>query len=672
MTLACADAVIQSLGDAAWLVDGARLEVVAANVAAARLLGVADVPLLVGRRADDMLCTLEDAAYWDRVRAGDRPVLHSMTEWTGADGRPRQLSRSIKPLQVGGAQAFVVVAADHTAQVLAEREREALVADLGATLEATADGILVTDLEGRVRAFNRRFASLWQLPESLLHPGQDAALREWMHNSVAEPAAYVRRLEQIEAQTMLAATDTVQLFSGVVLERYTQPQLRRGEPIGRVYSFRSAQRSSSPDVPSAGAGALPNRPGFVRQVNEALVHARRGGGAVAVLAIEFDGRAVYGVDGSRLDSERVWNDVAEALRACVRQPDIVARIGSARFAVLAHHIGEAGAETLARRILGTLSRRLVRDESLGKVPVSVGVALYPDAGTTGGELLDHAQTALQMAQASAGEAYRIYRAADDPARREDRVKDALRRALRDSRLRVQFQPCVHLATGAVIGAEALLRWRDPALGEVAPARIVAAAESAGLMVGIDEWVLEQSLRHALQWPVRGEPVRVSVNVAPVTFLRPAFPRRVRALLQATGMPAARLDIEIREAALLADARAGQEAIAELAQLGVGIVLDDYGRGDSNLGHLRDRRVRAIKIDRSLVRDVPHNAVHASLVEGIVLMARALRVEVVAKGIETDDQRRFFRDIGCAVGQGFHFGSALPNELFEQRLPALAA
>jgi EAL domain-containing protein (putative c-di-GMP-specific phosphodiesterase class I) len=309
---------------------------------------------------------------------------------------------------------------------------------------------------------------------------------------------------------------------------------------------------------------------------------------------------------------------------------------------------------------------------MGSLPVSTGIALYPDAGTTGAELLAHAQTALELAQASAGEAYRIYCAADDPAHGEEKLHEALRRAWRDGRLRLQFQPCVDLANGRVIGAEALLRWRDPVLGEVVPTRLVAAAESCGLIAGIDEWVIEQSLKRAAAWHARGEAARVAVNVSPITLLRPTFARRVRALLDAEGLPASHLDIEIRETALLADPKAAQESLAELALLGVGLVLDDFGSGDSSLGHLRDHPIRAIKIDRCLVRDLPQHAAHAGMVEGLALMARSLRIDVIAKGVESEEQRRFFREVGCRAGQGFLFGAALPRELFEQRLLAHAA
>jgi PAS domain S-box-containing protein len=686
MTDPGAAALLRSLTDAAWLVHGAGLTVAAANEAAQSLL--AGTPLgLIGRTAESMLDTLEDAAFWQRARAGDRASLDSQTAIVAADGSERIVRRSIRPLQADpetSGSAFVVIVHDLTAQRRAEQEREALLSELSATLESTADGILVTDLLGRVRAFNRRFAALWQLPESLLAglsgaaPGArpDAALMQWMRNSVAEPLPYARRLAEIEAQAGLVATDTVVLFSGAVLERYTQPQVCRGEPIGRVYSFRSATAAAAPAAqPGAGApgtDGVPGRPAFVRQLNDALTQARRGGGAVAVLCVEFDGRALYGFQSNGSDTERLWREIAEAIRGCVRHPDIVARIGSTRFAVLAHHIGEAGAETLSRRVIDTMARCAGINVARGALPVSVGVALYPDAGTTGGELLAHAQTALAMAQATPGDGLRVYRTADDPARADDRVGDALRRAMRDGRLRVQYQPVVDLAAGRVIGAEALLRWRDAGLGDVAPARIIAAAEATGLIVGIDEWVIEAAIRQAAAWHARGHTLRMAVNVSPATLLRPVLTRRLHTLLERAGLPAALLDVEVQERLLQADPKAAQEALADVAALGVGVVLDDFGSGASRIGDLREHPLRAVKIDRTLVRELPQHTGHAAMVEGLVLVARALRIAVQAKGIETEPQRRFFRDIGVDTGQGFLFAAALPLERFEQRLPALAA
>jgi predicted signal transduction protein with EAL and GGDEF domain len=461
-----------------------------------------------------------------------------------------------------------------------------------------------------------------------------------------------------------------------VLERYTQPQVCRGEPIGRVYSFRSAPAAAVPAAePVAGnhgGAGVPGRPAFVRQLNDALTQARRGGGAVAVLCVEFDGRAIYGFESDGSDTERLWREIAESVRGCVRHPDIVARIGSTRFAVLAHHIGEAGAETLSRRVIGVMARCAGIDVALGALPVSVGVALYPDAGTTGSELLAHAQTALALAQATPGDGLRVYRAADDPDRADDRVGDALRRAIRDGRLRVQYQPVVDLASSRVIGAEALLRWRDAGLGDVAPARIIAAAEAAGLIVGIDEGVIEAAIHQAAAWHACGHTLRMAVNVAPATLLRPVFARRLHGLLAQARLPAALLDVEVQERALQADPKAAHEALAEVAALGVGVVLDDFGSGASRIGDLREHPLRAVKLDRTLVRELPQHAGHAAMVEGLALVARSLRIAVLAKGIETEPQRRFFRDIGVDAGQGFLFGAALPHERFEQRLPVLAA
>ncbi len=681
-----AAALLRSLTDAAWLVHGASFTVAAANEAAQSLLPGTPHGL-IGRAAESMLDTLEDAAFWQRARSGDRASLDSQTGIVAADGSERIVRRSIRPLQTdleAGDGGFVVIVHDLTAQCRAEQEREALLSELSATLESTADGILVTDLQGRVRGFNRRFAALWQLPESLLTglsaaapgPMPDALLIEWMRNSVAEPLPYARRLAEIGAQAGLVATDTVMLFCGAVLERYTQPQMCRGEPIGRVYSFRSAAAvSASAHGPAAGgadAAGVPGRPAFVRRLDDALTQARRGGGAVAVLCVEFDGRAIYGFESNGSDTERLWRDIAEAIRGCVRHPDIVARIGSTRFAVLAHHIGEAGAETLSRRVIGTMARCAGIDVALGALPVSVGVALYPDAGTTGSELLAHAQAALAMAQATPGDGLRVYRAADDPARADNRVGDALRRAIRDGRLRVQYQPVVDLASSRVIGAEALLRWRDAGLGDVAPARIVAAAEAAGLIVGIDEWVIEAAIHQAAAWHARGHTLRTAVNVSPATLLRPVFTRRLRDLLERARLPAALLDVEVQQRLLQADPKAAHESLTELAALGVGLVLDDFGSGASRIGDLREQPLRAVKIDRTLVRELPQHAGHAAMVEGLALVARSLRIAVQAKGIETDPQRRFFRDIGVEAGQGFLFAAALPPERFEQRLAALAA
>jgi PAS domain S-box-containing protein len=229
--------LVDSLDDPAWLVDAADLAVLHANRAAGAWFGVAPTALH-GRPADTLLKTLEDVAFWADVRCGASGALASDTELDRADGATAHVHRRVVPIgQLGagrlGINGYLVTLRDRTAEHRAEQERDALLAELRATLEATADGILVTDLQGRIQAFNKRFATLWGLPESALGQRNDEAIHRWMSGQVLAPAAYQARLAEIEAHALLHAVDALQMLDGAQIERHMQPQWSRGRPIGR-------------------------------------------------------------------------------------------------------------------------------------------------------------------------------------------------------------------------------------------------------------------------------------------------------------------------------------------------------------------------------------------------------------------------------------------------------
>ncbi|HEX7639517.1 MAG TPA: PAS domain-containing protein, partial [Burkholderiaceae bacterium] len=267
-------AAMAALGCAAWVVDAARCVVLGANLEAQELVGRGE---LEGLDADDVLPGLEDLAYWDGARCGTVQSLESDTELLRPDGTLLPIARRIAPLWLAdGSPLFLVQARDRSRERRIEAERETALAELRATLEATADAILVTDLDGRIRAFNRRFASLWSIPDAALHAPDGRAIQDWMRMNVMDVDAYDRRLEDIFAHTLAEARDEIGHVNGAIIERHAQPQWSRGRPIGRVFSFRelNARRNGAPREPGCDGidqlTALPNRTGFLMTIADAL------------------------------------------------------------------------------------------------------------------------------------------------------------------------------------------------------------------------------------------------------------------------------------------------------------------------------------------------------------------------------------------------------------------
>ncbi len=668
------EAVLEGLNDAAWLVDGLALTVLAVNEAALQLLRLPRAAVL-GQPAPGLLATPEDAAFWDEVRDGAPQRLQSMTLLCRADGSTAHALRRITPMPgPQGRPLYLVALQDQTQQRRAEEERETLLAELRATLESTADGILVTDLAGRIRAFNRRFAELWTLPDDLLRAGDDAAVFGWMCRSVADGTEYQRRLEAIQEATLLHTTDRIALHSGQVLERIAQPQWSRGRPIGRVFAFRDLTEQLALDQRieqmshTDALTDLPNRRRLADRMAHALAMVRRDGGSFALLILDLDRfKHINDTLGHRL-GDRVLREVTERLRSCLREVDFVARTGGDQFALLAHGADAPGAEATARRVIEATARPYVLEGSEFTVTCSIGIALCPQDGANADDLIRHAETAMQSAKEGGRASYRFHQAhkAVD-LRSRLRLDHSMRLALAAGQFRVHYQPQVDLTDGGVVGAEALIRWRDAELGEVPPADFIPVAEDSGFIVPIGEWVLAQAVSQAAQWLRRGLRLPVAVNVSALQFQQAGFVDRVAAALERARLPAQMLELELTESILVRDADEALLRLQALAQLGVRLAIDDFGTGYSSLAYLKRFPIEKLKIDRSFIKGLPSDDSDAGIVQAIIQMARALDMRVIAEGVETEPQRHFLVRAGCHQCQGFLYAPALDTATFEQRL-----
>jgi diguanylate cyclase (GGDEF)-like protein/PAS domain S-box-containing protein len=668
--------LVDAMLDAVWLVDAGTLRVVAANRAAGTLMAMAPAEF-VGKEALELAGTPEDLCFWGEVSQGLAAGIESDTFVNAADGSTRPVTRRVSRIDAAGGEGFfVVVLRDRSAQLTAEHDLEAAVADLRATLESTQDGILVTDLAGRIRNFNQRFASLWQIPAELLGGRNDDAVLEWMRRSVTEPAAYMRRLAAIDDATMLQANDEVRLHSGLVFERVTMPQCTRGRPIGRVYSFRDitarleAERRIETLSYTDALTGLPNRRLLADRVEVALAQARRDGTPFALLFLNLDRFNHINETLGRAFGDRVLQDVAERIRGCVRQVDTVSRLGGDEFVLLAAQVDDHGAETTAWRVMEALKQPFTQGGMSFTVTASIGISLHPNDGAAIDDLLRGADTAMRDAKLAGRAAFRFHRARpegdDRPSRSRMRLDHAMRLALPQGRFRLAYQPQVDLASGAVTGAEALLRWRDPERGEIGPGEFIPVAEESGFIVALGDWVLKRAVEQAAAWVAAGRATTVSVNVSALQFQQPGFVDGVAAALREAQLAPEWLELELTESILIQDAQDAMLRLQALAQLGVKLAIDDFGTGYSSLAYLKRFPIGRLKIDRSFVNGLPGEESDVAIVQAIIHMGRALRLETIAEGVETEAQRVFLQAAGCDLFQGYLYAPALDAAAFDAR------
>ncbi|MBC8056777.1 MAG: EAL domain-containing protein [Rhizobiales bacterium] len=667
--------------DAVWLVDAKSLRVVAANHASGELLSMTPGEL-VGKAMTELAATPEDLLFWDEVAQGLADQIESDTLVTSAGGATKAVTRRVSRVVQGaghGAEEgafFVVVLHDRSAQVRAERELEGTAADLRATLESTQDGILVTDLAGRIRNFNQRFANLWQIPSELLGGREDDAVLEWMRRSVVDPSAYMRRLAAIDDATMLQASDVLRLHSGKVFERVTMPQCTRGRPIGRVYSFRDITEKLEANLRietlsyTDALTGLPNRRLLADRIEVALAQAKREGTPFALLFLNLDRFNHINETLGRVFGDRVLLDVADRIKGCVRQVDTVARLGGDEFVVLANGVDDHGAESAAWRLMDALKQPFTQGGMSFTVTASVGISLYPNDGSGMDELVRRADAAMRDVKLAGRAAFRFHRPRpegnDEHSRSRMKLDHAMRLALAQGRFRLHYQPQVDLQTGAVVGAEALIRWRDPDLGELSPAEFIPVAEESGFIVSIGAWVLERAVEQAAAWVAAGRPTTISVNVSALQFQQPGFVDGVAAALREARRAPQWLELELTESILIQDAQDAMLRLQALAQLGVKLAIDDFGTGYSSLAYLKRFPIGRLKIDRSFIGGLPTEESDVAIVQAIIHMGRALRLEIVAEGVETEAQRQFLADAGCDLYQGYLYAPALDAAAFESK------
>ena len=403
---------------------------------------------------------------------------------------------------------------------------------------------------------------------------------------------------------------------------------------------------------------LANRALFTDRVEHALVVHGPAGEDVAVVFLDLDDFKAVNDSLGHLAGDGLLRAVGERLRNALSPSHTIARFGGDEFAVLVEEVeGGSAAVDVAAHLISTLQEPFDVNGREFFVTASVGIAVANDAE----ELLRSADVAMYRAKAAGKSQYVVYapRMDDDVVGRLELVSD-LRRARVDEEFVVHYQPTVELATGALVGVEALVRWRHPTRGLVPPMEFIPLAEETGRIVEIGRWVLNEACRQAAEWRSSlpgAETMQVSVNVSPRQVRRPGLVDEVRAALADSGLPASALTLEITESVLARRRDEMTSILEEVTELGVQLALDDFGTGYSSLSLLHKLPVHTLKIDRSFIRNVDA-AERLVFVRAIVDLARALGLPVVAEGIELPEQAAELLRLGCRLGQGFYYARPL--------------
>ena len=664
-------AALEAVLEAVWLVNPLSLRIVWVNRAAQELMGMTEAAL-IDAAAVDLLASPEDMYFWEDVAAGLSFSIHSNTLLRSADSSLIPVERKVSRVVLEGTEGplFLVSLRDLRPQLRVEHELEDRAVEMRTTLESTGDGILVVDERGKVRNYNRRFIQMWDVPDSLVNVPDDAKLFAHMEQGVEDIEAYLAQLDAMVQAPEMEANDIILLRSGRVIERVSLPQISRSRPAGRVYSFRDlterkeAQKRIETLAYTDVLTGLPNRLMLSQRVDAVLKTLRRTGGTFSVLFIDLDRFKNINDSMGQAFGNRVLIEAALRISQGLREVDILSRVGGDEFVAFLQESDALGAEIVARRILTQLSLPFMVDEVNFSLGCSIGISMYPADGRGIDELIQCADTAMANVKARGRGNFRFYQ----PQMNVDllsrlKMDHAMRQAMELGLFKLHYQPQICLHDGHLLGAEALVRWTDPELGNVPPSSFIPLAEESGFIINIGNWVMEEAVRQAVIWEQSGRPVVVSVNVSALQFQQSDFVERVADLLHNSGLTPEFLELELTESILVRDADEALARLHALKALGVVLAIDDFGTGYSSLAYLKKFPISKLKIDRIFVMGLPADESDRAIVGATIAMARALKLTVVAEGVETREQHDFLQGLQCAAFQGFLCSPAVPATEF---------
>lgn len=564
---------------------------------------------------------------------------------------------------------------------VAEEERESLLnqqqLELAATVfENSNEGIAVTDAQGRIISVNRAYCDITGYqPEEvlgethrLLKSGRhDRSFYQAMWHTLLGTGRWQgeiwNRRKDGQVYPELLSISSVRDAQGVV-SRYIA-----------VFSDISGIKETQQQIEYLEwhdpLTDLPNRRMLCNHLAQAIELARRKDRILALLCLDLDHFKDINDSFGHLTGDALLRLIAKRLRERMRSSDLVSRLGGDEFIVLLEELEQPEhVPLIAEDIIALLQQPFRLDNGIElQSGVSIGIALFPDHGQSAMELLQQADSALYQAKQQGRGRFAYFR--DDMTEKAlERINlgNYLRRAVEKEELRVYYQPQIESSTGRVVGAEALMRWQNPVLGLVSPLRFISLAEEIGCIIPMGEWILRQTCLQGRQWLDQGlPPITLAVNLSPAQIRQPDFVQVVRHILDTTGFPAGLLELELTESALMCHEEETIALLNNLKGLGIKLALDDFGTGYSSLAYLKHFPLDLLKIDKSFVDDLPSGIKELKIVTTIIQMGRSLGFQLLAEGVEREEQSGCLRSLGCNLHQGYLYSKPLPADDFTEWL-----
>ena len=587
------------------------------------------------------------------VFESEHRIRNARGEWVWVRSRGKVVERDSagSPLRMAG------TARDITAIRRAERERRVALEVLRSMSEAVA----VIDLDFRFISVNPAFSRITGYSEEEVI-GQNSRLLDSSQHS----AEFYRRVRDVLERTGHWAgemwqrrKDGEEFLGWIEMSEVRDALGLRSHFVAVVNDITDKKRAEQELRYLANYDTLtglPNRALLSERLGRAIVRARRQETRVAVLFLDLDRFKDINDSLGHAAGDRLLKAAATRLQATVGASDTVARLGGDEFTVVLEDVESFPAvERMAREILTAFTMPLEVDERHDvSITPSLGISLYPDHALVPTDLLKFADTAMYQAKAEGRNTYQIYNETmDAESRRRATVLASLRKALDRGEFRLVYQPRMALADGRITGVESLLRWHSAELGEIPPTVFVPLAEESGLILQIGDWVLNEALQTLKRWRAHGlNEISIGVNVSVLQLLRGNLPEELRRLIQDLGVPANRIELEVTESMVMQNAEQTTHVLNELRKLGITLAIDDFGTGYSSLVYLKRLPIDTLKIDKEFIGDLTKDPDDEEITATVITMGHSLGLNVIAEGVESEQQLSYLREQGCDEIQGF--------------------
>lgn len=556
--------------------------------------------------------------------------------------------------------------------ILQRKRAEAQLRLAAHVFDHSGEAIMITDRDNRIVEVNPSFTRMTgYMPEEIC--GQNPGV---LSSGRATPEDYRAMWQAIREQGFWQGEMWDRRKDGEIYPKLLTISVvrnARGDIDFYIASFAdiSEQKASEEKIRHVAhhdaLTGLPNRWHLQISLEQAIALAKRENEEVALMFIDLDRFKIINDTLGHNIGDRLLVEVAQRLRECVRESDLLARLGGDEFVVVLTGDDAINASAhVAEKILGSLARSFrIEGNALHTTP-SIGISLYPHDGDSIESLMKNSDTAMYHVKSMGRNNFQFFSPEMNQSSAERLLlEDCLHRALERGEFAMHYQPLVEIASGRLVGAEALIRWHHPERGMVSPHEFIPLAEESGMILPIGTWVLREVCRQIKVWRELGMTgLRFAVNLSPRQFRQENLVGNIVGMLREFDVPASALELEITEGSVMENADAAVSLLNLLNQHGLSIAIDDFGTGYSSLGYLKRFPVSKLKIDRSFVMDIPGDPDDCAIAIAVIQLARSMGLQVVAEGVETAEQRQFLSDQGCDLLQGHWYSKPLDAAAFE--------